>query len=145
MPTRKVREAIAVWLLEPTAIEADFRREYHDVTIADWLHGRMSSREFLVLVDKLPDRSAFKRDAPKPFGRDGDWTDAMEIAKETHKELALYRASKYAGGCYEYAPMVFLNPSERIDAAERAREEALAAMDLEQMLSRSINKTTEGR
>lgn len=99
----------------------------------------MSSREFLVLVQHLPDTSEFKTHAPKPFGRDGDWTEAMKIAAETHKELALYRASKYVGSSNEYVPQVFIAPPERLAAALEAVEEQQAADDLELMLSMAID------
>jgi hypothetical protein len=119
-----VLEATAIWLLAPTAIEADFRREYHDARIAHWLTGAMSSREFLVLVNHLSDESEFKTLAPKPFGRGGDWSEAMQIAAETHKEFALYRASKYVEGPNEYVPQVFISPGDRLAAAEEAAAEA---------------------
>lgn len=100
----------------------------------------MSSREFMVLVQHLSDDSAFKAIAPKPFGRDGDWPEAVQIAAETHKEFALYRASKYVGGSNEYVPQVFLSPGERYAAFLEAQEEQLAAMDLERLLSGAIDQ-----
>jgi hypothetical protein len=71
-------EAVSIWLLAPTAIEADFR--FRGLRIADWLTGKMSSREFLVLLRHLEDTSAFKTLAPEPYGRDGNWTEAVQIA-----------------------------------------------------------------
>lgn len=133
-------QAVAVWLLAPTAIEADLRREYPGVRIADWLTGAMSSREFLVLVERLSDDSAFKTVAPHPFGRDGDWTEAMTIAAKTHEELALSRAAKYIGGKNEYIPQVFIAPPLRLAAAREAHEEHLASMDLEELLSGAIDQ-----
>ncbi|OBK50103.1 hypothetical protein A5656_27510 [Mycobacterium gordonae] len=46
----------------------------------------------------------------------------MQILAETHKELALYRASHYVGGENQYTPKVFLDPVER----EKAHAAALA-------------------
>lgn len=122
---------MAIWLLAPTAIEADFR--FRGLRIADWLTGVMSSREFLVLVGKLPDNSAFKSEAPQPFGRGGDWPLALSIAAETHKELAMYRAAKYVGSPNEYAPTVFLTPQDRRVAVAEAVEEAEGAEVLSNM------------
>jgi hypothetical protein len=99
----------------------------------------MSSREFIVLVQHLPDDSEFKAIAPKPYGRGGDWPEPVAIAAETHKEFALYRASKYVGGSNEYVPQVFLAPAERLAAAREAEEELLAGMDLEALLSKAID------
>lgn len=132
-------QAVAIWLLAPTAIEADFKREYHDTTIADWLTGSMSSREFLTLVEELTDDSSFKKKAPKPFGRDGNWSDAVQIAAKTHEEIAQYRASKYVGSEHEYRPEIFIAPPERAAIAAEAAEERLAAMDLELLLSGAID------
>jgi len=100
----------------------------------------MSSREFLVLVNRLTDESEFKREAPPPFGRGGDWSEAMKIAAETHKEVALNRAAKYAGGDNAYIPKVFIAPPERLQAALEAREDLEAAMDLENLLSKAIDR-----
>jgi hypothetical protein len=129
-----VLEATAIWLLAPTAIEADFRREYHGARLKHWLTGEMSSREFLVLVRELKDTSRFKSIAPPPFGRDGDWPEDVKIAAKTHEELALYRASKYVGGPNEYVPRVFISPPERAAAAAEVAEEREAAMGLEFLL-----------
>lgn len=113
------------------------------VDIADWLqgtrdeHGRLklSSRRLLVILEKLPDESEFKTWAQ----RAGDWTEAMMIAAETHKEIALNRASKYVGSENEYVPMIFIPPSERVAAARENAEELEAAMDLEALLSGAID------
>lgn len=130
-------EAAAIWLLAPTAIEADFR--FRGLRIADWLTGAMSSREFLVLVRHLGDDSEFMKLAPHPYGRDGDWPEAVKIAAKTHEELALNRASKYVGSEYEYVPMVFIAPPERAAAAAEAAEDELASMDLENLLSMALD------
>jgi hypothetical protein len=100
----------------------------------------MSSREFIVLLEFLDDESPYKTFAPKPFGRDGDWPEARKIAAETHKEFALYRASKYVGGSNEYVPQVFLSPGERLAAFLEAQEEREAAMDLENLLSNALDR-----
>ena len=101
----------------------------------------MSSREFVVLVRKLPDDgSAFKAEAPKPFGRGGDWPEWVQMLAETHKENALYRASKYVGGPNEYVPQVFIPPAERAELARQMAEDELASMDLELLLSKAIDR-----
>lgn len=133
-------DAAAIWILAPTAIEADLRREYPGTRLADWLTGAMSSREFMVLVEHLSDNSVFKTVAPKPFGRDGDWSEAMKIAAKTHEELALNRASKYVGGDNEYIPQVFIAPPERLAAWREAQEDLRASMDLELLLSGAIDQ-----
>lgn len=133
-------DAAAIWLLAPTAIEADLRREYPGVRIADWLRGDMTSREFIVLVEHLTDESDFKTSAPQPFGRDGDWSEAMKIAAKTHEELALNRASKYVGGDNEYIPEVFIAPPERLAAWRQAQEDLRASLDLERLLSGAIDR-----
>lgn len=130
-------EAVSIWLLAPTAIEADFR--FRGLRIADWLTGKMSSREFLVLLRHLEDTSAFKTLAPEPYGRDGNWTEAVQIAAKAHEEFAMYRASKYVGGPNEYMPQVFISPLERAAYAAEAAEERLASLDLESLLSGAID------
>jgi hypothetical protein len=130
-------EAVSIWLLAPTAIEADFR--FRGLRIADWLTGKMSSREFLVLLRHLEDTSAFKTLAPEPYGRDGNWTEAVQIAAKAHEEFAMYRASEYVGGPNEYMPQVFISPLERAAYAAEAAEERLASLDLESLLSGAID------
>lgn len=129
---------MSIWLLAPTAIEADFR--FRGLRIADWLRGTMSSREFLVLVQYLDDESAFKKLAPKPYGRDGDWSEAVQIAAKTHEEFAMYRASKYVGGPHEYRPMVFIPPAERAAQAAESADDDAASMDLEFLLAKVIDQ-----
>ncbi|AWG57388.1 hypothetical protein DDT47_15725 [Mycobacteroides abscessus] len=48
----------------------------------------------------------------------------MQMLKEIHKEIALYRASKYVGGDHEYIPQVFLSLPERIEHFGREAAEA---------------------
>lgn len=129
--TPKVIDAVALWCRWPNEIEADLR--FRGVRIADWHQGTrdergalvLSSRQLLNLVQRLPESSEFKTNAPHPFGRDGDWTELQKIAAETHNELAAYRASKYAGTEYEYAYTTFLSPKERWDrmVEETAQQE----------------------
>ena len=103
----KVDIAIAVWRQEPNAIEAElFDR---GANILDWHRGRMTSRQLLVLLEHP--RS---EDSPYPRAlRDGQWPEWMQMLKELHKELALYRASWHVGKKGEYKPKVFLDPVER--------------------------------
>jgi hypothetical protein len=96
-----------VWRQEPTAIEAELIDRGLD--ILDWHTGRMSSRRLLALLEH-------PKSADSPYARamrDGEWPEWMEMLKELHKELALYRASWYVGKKGEYKPKVFLNQKER--------------------------------
>jgi hypothetical protein len=70
----------------PNKIEADFRQYYPGADIGQWHRGEMSSREFLVLLDELPDSSRYKgalRGAP--FGLPYEWSPSE------YREAALVR------------------------------------------------------
>lgn len=98
--------------------------------IMDWHRGRMSSRRLLVLL-QYP-RSD---DSPYPRAlRDGQWPEWMQMLKELHKELALYRASWYVGRPGEYKPRVFLDPVERVEVATEAVEVAALRAEVEEEL-----------
>lgn len=85
----------------------------------------MSSRLFLNLVYRLDEDSEFKTYAAPPFGRDGNWPEALQIAAAMHNEIAADRASKYVDTPHEYRYTEFLSPADR-----RLRlEEALAEED----------------
>lgn len=105
--------AIAIWRQYPTEIEADLADRGHD--IMDWHRGAMSSRRLLILLRHAPEIGPYKTAL-----RDGDWPTELQMLKEIHKELALSRASNYAGTDYEYEPKIFVSPAE---AAEQAAEE----------------------
>lgn len=121
--------AIAVWRQQPTAIEAELADRGHD--IADWHQRRMSSRRLLALL-RHP-----LRDGPYETALlEGEWPLWVRMLKETHKELAVYRASKYVGTEYEYTPQVFMSPAERAEIAERERaEDEFQAMANDQFLA----------
>ncbi len=73
----------------PREIEADLL--FRGIDIADWHQGRMSSRRLLVLIDALPDDSAFWRER-----RDGDWSAQEYINAAVVNELRLLRADQAA-------------------------------------------------
>lgn len=75
----------------------------------------MSSRRLLVLLRHSPELGPYQTAL-----RAGDWPLWVRMLKEIHKEIALDRASKYAGTAYEYEAQIFVSPSE---GAERAAEE----------------------
>ena len=108
--------AVAIWRQHPTEIECDFANRGLD--IADWHAGRMSSRKLLVLLRHAPESGPYKTAL-----RDGNWPEWAKILAETHRELALYRAGKYAGGKHEYTPKVFLDPVERVERFNETREQ----------------------
>ncbi len=78
----------------------------------------MSSRRLLVLLRHAPEIGPYKTAL-----RDGDWPEFTKILAELHKETAMNRAAKYAGGKHEYQPTVFLSPVERREVAEEAAEQ----------------------
>ena len=91
----------------------------------------MSSRRLLVLLRHAPERGPYKTAL-----RDGDWPEEVKILAELHKETAMNRAAKYAGGKHEYRPTVFLSPVERREiAAEKAADEEFAEEARESLFS----------
>lgn len=108
--------AIAVWRQHPTAIEAELADRGLD--IADWHRGRMSSRRLLALL-RHP-----RRDGPYETALlEGEWPLWVRMLQQTHKEIALYRASKYVATEHEYEPQVFVSPPEQLALAEQERAE----------------------
>lgn len=113
-------EMLARIRLWPREIEADLLREYQ-VDIADWHQGRLTSRRALVLLDQLSEESGYKTE----FERGGNWPVWKCMLKDAHNEIALHRASLYAGGENEYGPTQYLDPLEmrkRIEEAEEIQE-----------------------
>jgi hypothetical protein len=81
-----VRQALSVWMLFPTQIETDLKAHYPGCSIGQWHRGEMSSRELLVLLNGLPDRSRFKGALRgRPFDVDYDW------APEEYRAAAVAR------------------------------------------------------
>nr|WP_156772866.1 hypothetical protein [Mycobacterium gordonae] len=103
------------WRQFPNQIECDLADRGHDIMA--WHAGRMSSRRLLVLLEHAPEDGPYKLAL-----HNRPWPEYMQILAETHKELALYRASHYVGGENQYTPKVFLDPVER----EKAHAAALA-------------------
>ncbi|MDO3208690.1 Uncharacterised protein [Mycobacteroides abscessus subsp. massiliense] len=109
--------AVAVWRQHPTEIEDLFLDKGLD--IGDWHRGLISSRRLLVICRHAPEDGPYKTAL-----RDGDYPEWVQMLKEIHKEIALYRASKYVGGDHEYIPQVFLSLPERIEHFGREAAEA---------------------
>jgi hypothetical protein len=120
--------AILEWRQHPTEIECDLSDRGR--SIFEWHRGTMSSRELLVLLRHAPERGPYKAAL-----REGDWPEDTKILAELHKEVALNRAGKYAGGQHAYTPKVFLSPVERVkhfkEAAAVAAFEKSAREELE--------------
>lgn len=79
----------------------------------------MSSRRLLVLLKHPRENGPYARAL-----RDGGWPPATKMLAEIHKELALYRAAKYAGGDNEYSPLIFVDPLEAKQRAAEAEQQA---------------------
>lgn len=105
----------------PTEIEADL--SFRDIDLSWWhrltVDGdgvpRLSSRRLLVLVDQLPESSAYKTAL-----REGQWPVWQCMLKTLTNETALHRAGLYAGGDNAYVPMVYVDPVESRERAEEA-------------------------
>ncbi|MEC4836882.1 hypothetical protein R2362_20315 [Mycobacteroides chelonae] len=142
--TPKVLDAVALWCRYPAEIEADFEHFYPRLDLGWWHRGdrdehgclKLSSRKFLNLIHRLPERSEFKTHAAPPFGRDGDWPELTRIAALMHNEVAKYVAAKFApeGESYEYTELH--SPPERIElAAEAAAQEQYQDDEYEKLVS----------
>lgn len=104
-------EALTAWRWYAREIESDLSL-YHRRSIKEWLRGdTMDSRELLVLLDGLPDKSMFKKWAH----RGGDWSNEEYRQARLINETALARADGYG-----YSPELVLSPAEH--AAEHAHE-----------------------
>jgi hypothetical protein len=97
--------------------------------IHDWHRGtrdafgalKLSSRRLIVLIDNLPDDSAYKTAL-----RGGYWSESQLIAAQTHNELAFLRSSYYAvngGEDGAYEPFQFIDPIDRVERAIKDVEE----------------------
>lgn len=123
--TRKVTTAIARWKPFAAKIEADFRQHYHGITVAQWHRGEMSSREFLVLLDELPEQSRYKgalRGAP--FGLDNEWSSEEYRMAALARQLAPLSNDGDLNVTYALYHAYF-SPVERaiFEAKEKAAEE----------------------
>ena len=118
-----------MWSRWPNEIEADLLAigvdiaHWHRLTI-DPETGcpRLSSRRLLVLLDKLPDCSEFKKSSE----RDGRQSRAERVAEDTYNETALLRASFHAahgGREAAYEPFRYRDPiDEKLRADKQAQE-----------------------
>ena len=82
-------EAVVYMRQFPREIEADLL--FRGVDIGEWHRGRMSSRRLLVLIDALPDDTAYWKER-----RDGDWSAKEYIEAAIVNELRLLRADQAA-------------------------------------------------
>lgn len=129
-PTPKVWSALARIKHWPTQIEADLA--YRGVDVGWWHRGtldpdglpRLSSRRLLVLLDELPDHSAYKTAL-----RGGNWPIWMRMLKTLTNETSLHRAGLYAGGDDAYEPLLFIDPIEALERAEQAHATAELAQE----------------
>ena len=64
---------------------------FRGVDIFDWHQGKMSSRRLLILLEHLPEDSAFKT-----AYRDGDWPLQSQLATGALNELKAMRSDLYA-------------------------------------------------
>ncbi len=86
----------------------------------------LSSRRLLVLLDKLPDDSEFK----KASERGGRQSRRERVVEDIYNEIALMRASYHAvngGEKAAYYPDLYRDPIDERALAEREAEEAAAA------------------
>ncbi|MGB3484025.1 MAG: hypothetical protein WBB07_17640 [Mycobacterium sp.] len=92
----------------------------------------LSSRRLLVLLDKLPDDSEFK----KVSERNGRQSRQERVAEDLHNEIAWLRSSYYAvngGKDAIYEPRIYRDPIDEKALAElKAEEDALAAQGVEE-------------
>jgi hypothetical protein len=110
-------EAAAVWSLFPGEIAADLRRVY-GVRIADWHQQRMSSYEFLELVEYLPDDSLYKS------GLRGGLCERDQAILQTANETAVLRAGMVPGADSDsYGARLFI-PRHVLEEAARNEEES---------------------
>ena len=80
----------------------------------------------MLLLDKLPDDSEFKRVSE----RNGRRSRSQEVAEDTHNELAWLRASFYAvhgGEKAVYEPSIYRDPIDEAILAEREAADAAMA------------------
>lgn len=121
-----------MWSRWPDEIEADLWIHCDKTDIA-WWHRltldpetgcpRLSSRRLLILLDKLPDSSEFKKQAD----RNGRQSRAERVAEDHHNETALLRASFHAahgGKDAAYEPFRYRDPIDEKLRAEREAQEA---------------------
>lgn len=83
----------------------------------------LSSRRLLVLLDKLPDESEFK----KASERNGRQSRKERVTEDLHNEIAWFRSSYYAlkgGEKFAYKPHIYRDPLDEKVLAELAAEES---------------------
>ncbi|MCT7361232.1 hypothetical protein A7G45_15685 [Mycolicibacterium llatzerense] len=113
----------ALWFLKrwPKQIESDLwadrtiLRDWHRGTRDE--HGRLmvTSRELLVRLEYLPDDGAFKMALQ---GREGDWSELMQVLAKIQEDQALYHAWKYG----KDTAQTFLSPKQRWEAFQEQAE-----------------------
>src|SRR5215472_2189977 len=109
--------AAAVWALFPGEIAADLRRVY-GVRIADWHQNKMSSYEFLELIEYLPDDSLVKT------GLRGEPCERDEQIRQIANETAILRAGMVPDAdITSYDPRLFI-PARALKAAAEAEDES---------------------
>jgi hypothetical protein len=87
----------------------------------------LSSRRLLVLLEKLPDSSEFKKWAV----RNGDWSDEQKMLQLAANEISKFRASYHAAKFQDgYEPTVWMSPGE----VREMRDEEAVGQELEKDL-----------
>lgn len=109
-----MKQAILEWRLQPAEIDAGLIAD--GINILDWHdatrdeHGRLklSSRRLLGLIERLWNTEPYRRSTSA-----SGWSELEELTARTGVEIAVYRASKYAGSEYEYEPDLPVPPKDR--------------------------------
>lgn len=126
----------------PHQIEADLA--YRGIDLGWWHRGaldedgapRLSSRKLLVLLDELPDTSSYKTAL-----RDGQWPTWQRMLQTVANETSLNRAAKYAGSDDAYDPMIWVDPVEARQRAEKAHAEKAAHEEAQKQMYDSLGWT----
>jgi hypothetical protein len=105
-------------------IEADLL--FKNIDIFDWYQGKMSSRRLLVLIERLPEKGAFKTAI-----RDGEWTLQEQLLTAVFNQIHAMRGDAYGEG-FLFRPI--LSPSmqrqkdDELAAARAAHDDVIAQL-----------------
>lgn len=107
----KTPEVITLLRGFPTELESDIAHFYPGRSVLEWWRDEMSSREFMVLVNQLPDKSAFGK-----ARREGDWTEDQYIQADQNNELRRLRYQQASlVGAKMRKPDLLLSPRQRVE------------------------------
>jgi hypothetical protein len=123
-----VLEAISLWRHFPTQIESDLKAYYPGCNIGQWHRGEMSSRELIVLIADLPDRSRFKGAVRgRPYDLDYDWApEEYRAAAVARQQAPLNKDGDLTVTRKVYE--AYFSPMERkiLEARQQAESEMVA-------------------